>query len=482
MLLRQVYDDALAQAAWLIGCQRSGEAIVIDPERDIDRYQAIAAREGLRIVAVAETHVHADFLSGAREFAERCDATIYLSAEGGTEWTPTWITEPRKAGGPVKHRLLRDGDTFSIGGIEFKALHTPGHTPEHLCYLVTDRGGGADQPMGMLSGDFLFVGNLGRPDLLESAVGREGAAVPSAQRLFASLRKLNDLPEWLQVWPAHGAGSACGKSLGAVPQSTLGYERRFNGAMQSGGSEEAFVASILDGQPEPPLFFARMKRDNIRGPRVLGALPKPQELTVDQLVAIDGATTAVIDTRAWDAFRAGHLRRALFHPLGKSFAVDVGSMMSDEEPVILIVERAGLDEAIRMLVRIGIDRIEGWFDAARWPEVVQSGHALALSREVPIAAAAERAGGGEAFLLDVRRPEEFASGHIEGATRVVHTRVLAHLQSLPKEREILVACRSGARSARVTALLERHGFRVTNLAGGMLAWPKPAPQATAVRR
>lgn len=476
MLLRQIYDDALAQASWLIGCQRTGEAIIIDPERDIDRYQAIAAREGMKINAVAETHVHADFLSGAREFAERSDAMIYASGEGGTEWTPSWLAQPRAAGGPVKHRLLRDGDTFKVGGIEFTALHTPGHTPEHMCYLVTDRGGGADQPMGLLSGDFLFVGDLGRPDLLESAVGRMGSAKPAAARLFTSLARVRELPDWIQVWPAHGAGSACGKALGAVPQSTVGYERRFNSALKAATSEGAFVDFILDGQPEPPLFFARMKRDNVRGPRVLGGLPKVLELTAEALATIDGATTAIVDTRAWDAFRAGHVPKSLFQPLGKSFAVDAGSMIDESDPIVLIVDRARLDEATRMLVRIGLDRIEGWFDAARMQELPAKGVSLQRAKEIPITEWASLASSATAFLLDVRRPDEFSERHIDGATRLVHTRVLAHLDELPRQKEIFVNCRSGARSARVAALLERHGFRATNLAGGILAWPTaPAP-------
>lgn len=478
MLLRQIYDDTLAQAAWLIGCQRSGEAIMVDPERDVDRYLALAAREGLRITAVAETHVHADFLSGARELAEKCDAMIYASGEGGPEWTPTWPTQPRSAGGVIEHRFLRDGDTFKVGGIEFTALHTPGHTPEHLCYLVTDRGGGATAPMGLLSGDFLFVGDLGRPDLLETAVGRLGSAKPSAERLYASLAKLRDLPEWLQVWPAHGAGSACGKALGAVPQSTIGYERRFNAALAAAGSEPAFVDFILAGQPEPPLYFARMKRDNVRGPRLLGTLPAPPELPAEALARIDGARTAIVDTRGWEAFRTGHVPKSLFQPLGKSFAVDAGSMIEDDEPIVLIVDRTRLEEAIRMLVRIGLDRIGGWYDAAKWSDYQAAGGPMTSSKEMPIAEFAPLVGSSGSFLLDVRRPEEFAAGHVEGATRIVHTRVLDHLAELPRDQEIFVNCRSGARSARVTALLEKHGFRATNLGGGMLAWPKSAPVAT----
>ncbi len=471
MLLRMIYDDSLAQAAWLLGCQRTGEAIIVDPERDIDRYVTAAAREGLRITAVAETHIHADFLSGARELAEKTGATVFVSDEGDASWKYGWLKQ-KVGGGSYAHRLLRDGDTFKVGGLEFKALHTPGHTPEHLCFLVTDRGGGATEPIGLLSGDFLFVGDLGRPDLLETAAGIEGAAKPSAQRLYRSLEVIRSLPEWVQVWPAHGAGSACGKALGAVPQSTVGYERRFNAALQSATSEAAFVDFILAGQPEPPLYFARMKRENRDGPAVLGSLPSPPELTPKELAGIDGRTTAIIDTRSWDAFRAGHVPGALVHPLGKSFVADVGSMVSEGEPIVLIVEPSRREEAVRMLVRIGLDSVRGWFDPAKMEEYRRAGGRLVPSTELDIQQAESFFSSPSAYLLDVRRADEYAAGNIAGAHQVSHTRLLAHLDSLPRDRQIYVHCRSGARSARAVALLERHGFQATNLGGGYLAWAK----------
>ena len=223
MFFRQVFDDTLAQYAYLIGCQRTGDAIVFDPQRDIDRYLDLAASEELRIVAVAETHIHADFLSGTREFAECFGTRLYLSDEGGPDWRYEWAH-----GGSYDHVPLRDGARFAIGEIEFQALHTPGHTPEHMSFLVTDRGAGADEPMGLLSGDFVFVGDLGRPDLLETAARVSGAMTPAARRLYGSVRSFLDLPDYLQVWPAHGAGSSCGKALGAVPETTVGYERRFS--------------------------------------------------------------------------------------------------------------------------------------------------------------------------------------------------------------------------------------------------------------
>src|SRR5436190_7617447 len=241
MFFRMIYDDKLAQACYLIGCQRTGEAILIDPQRDIDRYQKVADAERLRITAVAETHIHADFLSGVREVAERTGAKIHVSDEGDADWKYRWLGK-KSTGGSYPHQLLHHGDSFRVGNIVFTVLHTPGHTPEHICFMVTDTGGGANEPMGILTGDFVFVGDLGRPDLLETAAGIAGAKEASAHTLCESAAEFLKLPDYLQVWPAHGAGSACGKALGAVPQSTVGYEKRFNPSLRLAGSPGAFVA------------------------------------------------------------------------------------------------------------------------------------------------------------------------------------------------------------------------------------------------
>lgn len=467
MLFRMMYDEALAAAAYLIGCQRTGQAIVIDPERDVDRYIAAAAREGLQITAVAETHIHADFLSGARELAERTGATVYVSDEGGEEWQYRWL-DKKSGGGVYPHRLLKDGDTFRVGNIEFRVLHTPGHTPEHICFLVTDRGGGADQPMGIVTGDFLFVGDLGRPDLLESAAGMAGQADVSARRLYRTLAKLEGLPDWLQVWPAHGAGSACGKALGAVPQSTLGYEKRFNPALRAAGSEEAFTRFILEGQPEPPLYFARMKRDNKMGPPILGRLPQPARLTVAQLKDLDGRRCAIIDTRPWAEFRAGHLPGSLFHPVNNAFVTDAGSMVREGEPIYLIVESERLEEAVRLLVRIGLDDVRGYGTPGDLRAAAEAGAKMETTPEVGVEEARNMLR--SCVVLDVRRATEYAEGHIEGALNIAHTRLLSRLEEVPRDKPILVHCRSGGRSARACALLQKHGFRATNLAGGFVAW------------
>lgn len=468
MFLRMVYDENLAAAAYLIGCQQTGEAIVIDPERDVDRYERIAAANALRIVAVAETHIHADFLSGARELAER-GATACLSDEGGAEWKYEWLHK-KVGGGSYQHRLLKDNDTFHVGKIEFTVAHTPGHTPEHICFVVTDRGGGADRPIGVATGDFVFVGDLGRPDLLESAAGIAGRAEPAARQLCESVRRFIAWPDHAQVWPAHGAGSACGKALGAVPQSTVGYEKMFNPTILAARDERAFVNGILQGQPEPPLYFARMKRENKAGPSVLGAVPKPRALTADELLSIDGHASAVVDTRPWPAFKAGHLPGALSLPLSSSFSTDAGSMLAEHEPIYIIAEPSRVDEAVRGLIRVGLDRIIGWFDACRFADMASESKTLETTAELSVDAARAMLKARQPFVLDARRAAEFAEGHIAGAHNIAHTRLLSRLSELPKDRHILVNCRGGARSARACSLLQRHGYQVTNLAGGILAW------------
>ena len=318
MFLRQITDSALAQNAYLIGCQRTGEAVLIDPERDLDRYFKVAADNDLRITAVADTHIHADYLSGARELMERHGVTGYLSEEGGPDWQFEW------AKGHSNARFLKHRDVFRVGNIEFKALLTPGHTPEHMSFLVTDTGGGADEPMALLTGDFIFVGDVGRPDLLESAAGQAGVMERSARTLYASLRATADLPAHLQILPAHGAGSACGKALGAIPNSVLGYERKFNPAFREAltAGEDKFVSDILHGQPEA-LFRPDEARQPPRSRAFAGwQAPGPEPDQCGRTRPVDrakgpgrsrpagGPRGLRGETSAWLAFRADARRQA----------------------------------------------------------------------------------------------------------------------------------------------------------------------------
>lgn len=469
MLFRMLYDDKLAQAAYVIGCQRTGEAIVIDPQRDVDRYIDLVAKEGMRVAAIAETHIHADYLSGARELAERTGARLYLSDEGAPDWQYQWLNKKR-GGGSYDHKLLRDGDVFKIGNIQFKVMHTPGHTPEHICFLVTDHGGGASEPMGIATGDFVFVGSVGRPDLLETAAGQQGMKEISAQMLYKSIQRFKTLPDFLQVWPAHGSGSACGKALGAVPQSTVGYEKRFNSAIQDAADEQRFVESILYGQPEPPLYFARMKHENKNGPALLDSLPQPKKLTAEAFAKIVGGKIALLDTRAWPAYRAGHAPGALFAPLDNSFPTVSGSYVEPGEPIYLIVDEARVTEAVTDLIRIGLDEVVGYITPETLRDYAKAGGKLVATRVRDIRDLKKHQWRDSDLLLDVRRADEFDEGHLRGATNIAHTRLLARMNEVPKDRNVFVHCRTSNRSAYATALLERAGYDVTMLEGGYAAW------------
>ena len=465
MLFRLIYDEDLAQAAYLIGCQRTGEAIIIDPERDIDRYLDLATSHGLRIVAAAETHIHADFLSGVRQFAEQTGAKVLVSGEGGADWQSGWLEG-------YDHQVLVDGDTFDVGNIRFTAVHSPGHTPEHLSYLVTDLGGGADTPIGVVSGDFVFVGDLGRPDLLETAAGIEGAKEASAHQLAKSARRFLELPDHLQVWPAHGAGSACGKAMGAVPQSTVGYERLFNPALSLAGDEEAFVESILSGQPEPPLYFARMKEWNRDGVPLLDAIPVPASPAASELAAhLNGVR--VIDVRAWSAFREGHLPGAIWTKAGVNFLMTAGSYIEPNERIGLVAPRDIAARLVRDLVRIGLDSIDWIITPETFDEYAALGGTLEASPEIDANQFRDlRSTDNGTQVLDVRRAAEWDLGHLDPAVNVAHTRLVARLDEVPSEGRVYVHCAGGIRSAMAVSELQRRGIDAVNVAGGWAAMQK----------
>ena len=457
MLFRQIFDPKLAQYAYLIGCQRTGEGLIIDPERDVDRYIQLVQDEGLRLTAVAETHIHADFLSGARELAEQIGTKLYLSDEGDADWKYEWAKE-----GDYDVQFLRDGDCFTVGNIELQAVHTPGHTPEHLSFLVTDRGSGATEPMGLVSGDFVFVGDLGRPDLLESAAGITGQRDPSARKLYQSVERFLDLPDFLQIWPAHGAGSACGKALGAVPTSTVGYEKRTNGAIDvARRGEQAFVDAILDGQPEPPLYFATMKRLNKLGPAVLGGLPQPKALDAQALSQAADDDAVIVDTRPdRGAFMARHLQGSLYAPFDKSFPTIVGSYVRPEQDIVLVIDEAQVEDAVRDLIRIGFDNLQGYAtpDLLRDASLADRMSTIPMLEFNDLELARHRPG---VTVLDVRGASEHAAGSIPGSLNIAHTRLLDRLDEVPQGGELLVHCRSGARASAAAALLEREGHKVS---------------------
>ena len=476
MLIRQIADDKLAQYAYLIGCQQTGEAIVIDPERDIDRYMAIAAGEGLRIVAVTETHIHADFLSGARELAHAVPGLrVYLSDEGGDDWRHAW---PEADG--INAIRLKNGDSLQIGRIDIRAWHTPGHTPEHLTFVITDKGGGATVPMGMVTGDFVFVNDLGRPDLLESALGIRGVMQGAARRLYTSAQGLAAFEDYLQIWPGHGAGSACGKALGAVPVTTLGYERRTSPALlKAAAGEDDFVRYILADQPEPPLYFAAMKRLNRDGAPVLGTIPAPRRLSAEAIAAFAAsAETQLVDTRVdRQAFMQSHVPGSFYVPLNKTFTTSAGSVLDMDAPVVLLVDESRLDEAVRDLLRIGYDRISGWAPPSTIDELRQQGTRLAGIESISFEELERRRSTASLEILDVRTAAEHASAHIPDSRQIAHTRLRDALGLVPATSPVYVHCAAGARAAVSAALLAHHGRRVVHVDGAFASW---RPQAAAI--
>jgi len=465
MFLQRFYDDSLAQASYLVGCAATGEALVVDPSRDVARYVQVAKREGLRVTHVTETHIHADFVSGARELAAATGARLLLSGEGGEEWQYAYA----EADGAT---LLRDGDIVSIGNVRVEAMHTPGHTPEHLCFVITDTAA-ADRPMGVFTGDFVFVGAVGRPDLLERAVHQQGTMEKGARQLFASLLRFKSvLPDWVQLWPGHGAGSACGKSLGAVPTTTLGYERLFNHGLAE-TDEEAFVRDVLAGQPEPPMYFAEMKRMNREGPRVLGALPAPPRLADAELAEVLRAGGVVVDTRPAAEFARRHLPGTLSVPLGRSFPTWAGSVLAYDRDFYLVApegaDAARMAASARDLALIGLDRAAGWFAASALDAALSAGGAGAVPDVDPRELDALLAGGAE--LVDVRNSSEFAAGHLSGALNLPLGRLAERLEELPRGRTLVVHCQSGARAGVAASLLSARGFGdVRHLAGDYAGW------------
>jgi hydroxyacylglutathione hydrolase len=464
VLLKYFYQPTLAHASYLVGCQATNEAIIIDPGRDIEPYLNEARAQGMQIVAVTETHIHADFVSGARELADRAGATLYLSDEGDEHWKYLFLDG-------YKHVLLRDGDTFKIGNIQFEVMHTPGHTPEHICLLVTDRAG-ADRPMGLFSGDFVFVGDVGRPDLLDAlgAANEAGSAETGARQLFHSLKRFKELPDYLQVWPAHGAGSACGKALGAVPSTTVGYEKLFNIAL-SFADEDTFVKALLDGQPEPPKYFAVMKRVNKEGPPIVHGLPLPERLPFEQLGDLLDRGATVIDTRPVAAYAAAHIPGSINIPYDSSFLTWAGWLLDYSQPFYLIIDPLCLEDAIRNLVYIGLENVAGYFDTSAINAWHEAGHP-AQSYEVKTPPEiADLVRSGQITVVDVRNEMEWAEGHIPQAKHIMLGYLPDRVSELPTDKPVLVQCLMGTRSAIGASILQALGIsEVMNLAGGMRDW------------
>lgn len=455
MYIRTFFDEKLAQYSYLVGCQRTGEAIVIDPARDTSEIIDVAKKEGFQLSAATETHIHADFVSGSRQLANDLHVKLYLSDEGDKDWKYQF-TEG------LDVELVKDGSTFSVGNIDFEVMHTPGHTPESISFILTDRGSGATAPMGIFTGDFVFVGDVGRPDLLEKAAGIADTADSGARSMFESIQRFKELPDHLIVWPAHGAGSSCGKSLGSVPTSTVGYEKQFNWAMRE-ENEDAFVAELLKDQPEAPVYFAEMKKVNKLGPailedRVIPVIESKKEFEVE----LQNQSVFVLDTRPASLVEKTLVPGAINIPINKAFTNWAGWLINYDEEMVIIAEESQRQDIVNSLQSIHLDNIKAFVNPSLLSE-------MDLTTYETISVDTFKNAIPKGYVMDVRNDTEWNEGHIEGA----HHHFLGNLRdtTLPKDTPILMHCQGGARSAIGASVLKSLGFKnVKHMAGGYAAY------------
>ena len=463
MILQRFYDENLAQASYLVACEKTKKAAVVAPTSDVAVYTRAASEAKLTSTHVLEPPVHADFLSGGASLVAETGAELCLSAEGDDKWGYDF------AGIPNAHKL-RDGDEISLGSVTIRVLHTPGHTPEHVSFLVVDSTRG-DAPAGAFTGDFIFVGDVGRPDLLERAVGAEGTMKAGASALYGSLQKfVRAQPDHLQIWPGHGAGSACGKALGSMPSSTLGYEKLFNWGLTT-KSEDAFVTEVLKDQPPPPRYFAEMKKRNrlaevVRMPAGLSELPGDSITTV-----LSGGAT-VVDTRPAKSFATAHIPGTINIPFNKSFVNWSGALIDPARDIIVIAESSvNANEITRELSKIGLGRVRGWLAAAVIDRWKASGSALETIAQVSVREVHDNPNTGTT-IIDVRAPYEWAEGHIPGAIHIP----LAELPEKAAElaaagKPVAVHCKGGGRSSIAASILRAKGVAsVSNISEGFDGW------------
>ncbi|RDB02533.1 MBL fold metallo-hydrolase [Runella aurantiaca] len=463
MFFQHIYDKTLAQASYLIGCQRTGESMVIDPKRDVDTYLEIAKQNGLRITHITETHIHADFLSGARELAAITGANMYLSDEGGEGWEYEF-----------DHIGLKNGNVIKVGNLTFEVIHTPGHTPESISFLLTDKPASA-KPVMLFTGDFVFVGDIGRPDLLEKAAGMKGTQDAGALQMYNSIQKFAALPDYLQVWPGHGAGSACGKALGAVPSSTVGYEKIRNWAFQHDDDQKGFVDYLLADQPEPPKYFAMMKKLNKVARPLLTQVPTQTKLSGDAVKTAMEKGIKLIDTRNKVDFAQGFIPGSINIQGNNAFATWMGWFVNYEEPFMLVANESQIEDLTRKLMRIGLDNVLGYIDDVNALEIP-----LQKSEIIGIDEFKSYLDREDTQVIDLRGVSEYNTEHIEGAENIFIGTILSNLDKISKDKQVVIHCQGGDRAAIGYSLLVKNGFKnVKNYSAGMNEWvAKGNPTAT----
>jgi glyoxylase-like metal-dependent hydrolase (beta-lactamase superfamily II)/rhodanese-related sulfurtransferase len=457
MILKQFYLNCLAHASYLIGDEQTHTAAVVDPQRDVDQYLAFAAEHGLRIEHVFLTHLHADFIAGHLELRDRAGAAIYLGAAARAEYS--FIP-------------LHDGDVVEFGRVQLKALETPGHTAESISLVVYDLDRSETEPQAVLTGDTLFVGDVGRPDL---RVALGWSASDLGGLLYESLRnKLLTLPDSASVYPAHGAGSLCGKALSKETVSTIGEQRRSNYALQP-MSKTAFVELVTADQPDAPSYFNYDAVLNSKErPTLDETLERIGAMTLEQVLSLQSVGAQVLDTRDPAEFAAAHLRGSVNIGLGGQYATWAGTVLSKDQPIVIIADPGREHEAAMRLGRIGFDQVVGYLEdglhsIASRPDLTMSTERLSaqVAAERVAAAPSDRA----PVIVDVRAPGERQQKRIPGSLGIPLNHLVERVSELPSDRPLLVHCAGGYRSSIAASLLQRHGFtHVGEIAGGIAAW------------
>ena len=449
MLIQSFYADALAHISYLlIG---SNNAAVIDPKRDVDDYIQEAKKQGVKITHILITHSHADFVSGHIELAKKTGAKIYA---------------PEKSGFEFDHIPLKEGDTINIDHIKIDVLEVPGHTPDHVAYVITDLSRG-ELPVAVFTGDTLFVGDVGRPDLFPDIKDQ------LAENLYHSLfDKLLKLPDFVEIYPAHGAGTLCGKALAAKRTSTIGYEKLYNKALQFSSKEE-FIKNLLDGMPEAPDHFRRSSMINAKGPITTDKLPKPVPMTPDEFEKHINNGAIVVDIRSYIAWTGGHIPGSYsLDYTCMPFSTFAGWILPPDKNVLIVADNEkDVEIATIKLRRVGIDYEIGYLDGGMnaW---AKSGKPVKSYKLIsPQQLEEQLKDGKDLFILDVRSPQEYETGKIEGSVNIPAPAIRQKYNILPKNKEILAVCGLGPRAAMSVSILEQKGYEnLSILSGGMTSW------------
>ena len=449
MLVQQYYVDGIAHLSYLLGGKTT--CAIVDPKRDIDDYLAIAKKLGLKITHILETHLHADFVSGHMDLAKRTGATVYAPKSGKCAYD---------------HVAVGDGDSFDLEDMHIEVLDTPGHTPDCICYVVTDTSRGGE-PAAVFTGDTLFVGDVGRPDLFP------GMADKLAASLYGNLHnKVMKLPDACLVYPAHGAGSLCGKAMGAMRISTIGYERAFNKALQH-PSKAAFQKALLDGMPEAPDHFTRCSDINRRGPALVADMAPPRPLSPADVHALVAKGHIVVDTRDYSGFGGAHIPGAWNIDGLHNFSTFAGWLLPPDTPIILVAPPdADVSLLATMLRRVGLDNVAGTLDGGMHPWIV-GGMPIEHMPTMTVQEAHQQCEAGKLPLtiLDVRANSEWNVSHIDGAVHMPVPAVRTQFGELDADTTIALVCKSGARASTAGSILQQYGLRnLAVVAGGMTAW------------